>query len=129
MLVILVLSAAAACTAVTASAEGVTLGNGARVYATYCALCHGATGNGGGRAAHLQQVRPADFTASRRSRQFRLNIVRAGDSALGRSSSMPAWEKILTEQEIADVVTYLQSLSSDPAQNAVTDDVGLSNSC
>ena len=116
----LVLSAATGCTAATDTTEGAALVNGARVYATYCALCHGASGKGDGRAAPLQQVRPADLTTSHRSRQFKLNIVRAGGSALNRSSSMPAWANVLTEQEIADVVTYLQALSNDPTQNAAS---------
>jgi mono/diheme cytochrome c family protein len=57
-----------------------------------------------------------------------LDIVRAGGSALNRSSSMPAWDNVLTEQEIADVVTYLQALSSEPTPNAVTSGARLSNS-
>ncbi|WP_035024815.1 c-type cytochrome [Gemmobacter nectariphilus] len=36
--------------------------NGARLYADYCAACHGATGKGDGPAAEGVKPRPADLT-------------------------------------------------------------------
>lgn len=80
---------------------------GAQVYSKYCALCHGEGGQGDGRAAGLQKKRPADLTQSRLSDGSRLEIVRRGGAAVNRSASMPAWGEVLTAQEIADVVVYL----------------------
>ena len=84
---------------------------GAAVFSKYCALCHGAGGVGDGRAASLQKVPPANLTISTRGRSYKMQIVREGGAALGRSSSMPAWRDVLTDEEIADVVEYVQLLN------------------
>jgi len=84
---------------------------GAAVFTKYCSLCHGAAGTGDGRAASLQKVPPADLTISTRARSYKLQIVREGGAAMGRSNSMPAWGDVLTDAEIADVVAYVQSLN------------------
>lgn len=82
---------------------------GAQVYAKYCMLCHGATGKGDGRAAVIQQRKPADLTKSTQTHAYKLDIVRRGGAALNRSSSMPAWSDVLSEEEISQVVAYLQT--------------------
>jgi mono/diheme cytochrome c family protein len=87
-----------------------SLARGADVYSRYCALCHGAGGAGDGRAAPMQKVPPADLTVSVRSRSYKLQIVREGGAALGRSSGMPAWRDALTDAEITDVVEYVETL-------------------
>ena len=84
---------------------------GAAVFSKYCALCHGAGGVGDGRAASLQKVPPANLTISTRGRSYKMQIVREGGAALGRSSSMPAWRDVLTDAEITDVVEYVQTLN------------------
>jgi mono/diheme cytochrome c family protein len=85
--------------------------SGAVLFAKYCSLCHGAGGAGDGRAAAVQKVPPANLTVSTRPRSYKMQIVRDGGAALGRSSSMPAWRDVLTDAEIADVVEYVQSLN------------------
>jgi cytochrome c oxidase cbb3-type subunit 2/cytochrome c oxidase cbb3-type subunit I/II len=80
------------------------------VYAKYCTLCHGASGKGDGRAAVIQQRKPADLTKSVRTFEYKLDIVRRGGAALSRSSSMPAWSDVLSDAEIRAVVAYLQTL-------------------
>jgi high-affinity iron transporter len=85
--------------------------SGAALFAKYCSLCHGAGGTGDGRAASLQKVPPANLTISTRPRSYKIQIVRQGGAALGRSSSMPAWSDVLTDAEIADVVEYVQTLN------------------
>ena len=84
---------------------------GAAVFSKYCALCHGAGGAGDGRAASLQKVPPANLTISTRGRSYKMQIVREGGAALGRSSSMPAWRDVLTDAEITDGVEYVQTLN------------------
>ena len=84
---------------------------GAAVFSKYCALCHGAGGVGDGRAASLQKVPPANLTISTRGRSYKMQVVREGGAALGRSSSMPAWRDVLTDAEITDVVEYVQTLN------------------
>ena len=89
-----------------------SVARGAAVFSKYCALCHGSGGVGDGRAASMQKVPPADLTMSTRSLSYKLQIVREGGAGLGRSSSMPAWREVLSDTEIADVVEYIETLSS-----------------
>lgn len=49
---------------------------------------------------------------STRSLSYKLQIVREGGAELDRSSSMPAWREVLSDTEIADVVEYIETLSS-----------------
>jgi len=91
---------------------------GAAVFQKYCVLCHGTEGRGDGRAARLQQVRPADLTQSKRDPAYKLQIVSRGGAAMNRSASMPAWGEVLTGQEVTDVVAYLQVLSAASATSA-----------
>jgi mono/diheme cytochrome c family protein len=92
---------------------------GAKFYATYCAACHGASGKGGfapaiGSEKYLSAKNDAAITQA----------TRDGVTAKG----MPAWSKskggALTDDQIADIVTYLRSLApaaSAPAQNATAE--------
>lgn len=84
---------------------------GAQIFKTYCRLCHGELGKGDGRAAALQQQPPSDLTMSRRSDEYKVSIIRGGGAAMNRSSSMPAWRDVLSEQQITDVVAYLRVLA------------------
>ena len=93
---------------------------GKAVYERHCAECHGAAGQGDGPAAPFLTPRPRDFTAGR----YKLRTTESGsipaDEDIERSvreglpgSAMPAWNRILKDAEIADVVGYLKSLSPD----------------
>lgn len=94
---------------------------GAAIFSKYCSLCHGFGGAGNGRAAALQKVPPADLTVSTRTRSYKLQIVSNGGAAMGRSQSMPSWREVLSEAEILDVVTYVQTLKvPDEAPRAMT---------
>jgi mono/diheme cytochrome c family protein len=92
---------------------------GAQVYSKYCTLCHGASGKGDGRAAVIQQRKPADLTKSARTFEYKLDIVRRGGAALNRSPSMPAWSDVLSDEEIKEVVAYLQTLVEQDAVSAL----------
>jgi mono/diheme cytochrome c family protein len=86
------------------------LAEGARVFSSRCVLCHGDGGHGDGRAARLYSPPPADLTASWRTTEYKLNIVREGGAALGRSPAMPSWAETLSDEEIAAVVRYVDDL-------------------
>jgi len=86
--------------------------------ATYCASCHGATGQGDGPAAPFLTPRPRDFTSGR----YKLRTTESGnvptDDDLERSvregmpgSAMPAWKGLLSDADIDSVLGYLKSLS------------------
>jgi len=68
--------------------------NGRKVFLkANCYVCHGGRG-GGGMCPSLRETRPDDK-----------NVVRDGTS-----KGMPAFENILTDREIEDVMAYIESL-------------------
>ena len=90
---------------------------GSIVFRTYCVLCHGAGGQGDGRAAKLYTPKPANLTVSPFGDAYKEMIIRGGGAAVGRSSFMPPWGDELTEEQIRDLVVFLRELrkTSKPA--------------
>jgi mono/diheme cytochrome c family protein len=80
---------------------------GGAFYLANCATCHGARGDGAGPRAYFINPKPRNFAddASRAS----LNRVAlfAGVSEGRLRSEMPAWNKVATPQQIADVSEYV----------------------
>ena len=83
---------------------------GSLVFLNYCVTCHGPNADGNGRAAKLYNPRPANLRASDKTLAYMRLIVRGGGKSLGRSEFMPPWGEELTDEQIDDVTTYLQSL-------------------
>jgi cbb3-type cytochrome c oxidase subunit III len=92
---------------------------GKAVYDRHCVECHGAGGKGDGPASQWLTPRPRDFTSG----LFKIRSTETGsiptDDDLQRSvrqglygSAMPAWDRILSDDEIRDVVTYVKAFSS-----------------
>src|ERR1041384_7992786 len=71
-----------------------------------CALCHGKTGEGNGRAAKIHTPRPANLTVSDKNKAYKELIVRQGGAALGRSAAMPPWNEELPEEQITEIVNF-----------------------
>lgn len=88
---------------------------GSIVFRTYCALCHGYKADGNGRAARSYSPRPANLTLSTATDEYRALIIRKGGAAVGRSQFMPPWGNELTEEQISDVVYYLNVIAAKPA--------------
>ena len=92
---------------------------GKRVYAKWCAGCHGDTGAGDGPAAAYMLPRPRDFTGAvykiRSTASGQLptdaDLMRAIDEGLP-GSAMPAWKSRLSDAERRDVMAYLKSFSA-----------------
>lgn len=80
------------------------------VFKTNCILCHGLKGDGKGRAAKLYDPPPANLTTSDKNTDYKIAIVSYGGEAMGRSAVMPVWSEQLSEQQIKDVVAYIDSL-------------------
>jgi len=89
---------------------------GKKVYAKYCAQCHGDKGDGQGPAAAHLMPKPRDFTSGK----FKLRTTPSGalptDDDLRRVvrrgmpyTSMPAWPK-LSDSEVDEVLRYVKSL-------------------
>jgi mono/diheme cytochrome c family protein len=100
---------------------------GERVYARYCATCHGPDGRGNGPAAPSLIPRPRDFTLG----QFKYKSTPPGqpptDADLARvvrgglrASAMPYFGDILNEEEIRQVVAYVKGMSGAFANSAAT---------
>lgn len=72
-----------------------------------CFVCHGVKGNGKGPRAYFNIPRPRDFTSAESRRV--LNRPRIFDSiSKGRLGTvMPAWSKVLDEQQIADLTEFV----------------------
>lgn len=84
-------------------------------YATYCAPCHGARGDGRGPLAHMLVPRPArhDDAAfmNARSDEYLFRLLKDGGPAYGKSPLMGAWGRILSDGQIRDLVAYMRALA------------------
>ena len=97
-------------------AERMTLG--ATVYKHMCTFCHGADGNGGGKAMAYLYPWPRDF----RKGIFKHRTTPPGSLPLDKDiyetikrglpgTAMPAWENALSEEETWAVVQYIKGFS------------------
>ncbi|HLE44846.1 MAG TPA: c-type cytochrome, partial [Methylomirabilota bacterium] len=98
-----------------AAAQAADETRGKQVYEQKCALCHGASGKGDGPAAELLLPRPRDFTAGKYKIRSTLSGQPPSDEDLVRvikagmpGTSMPAWEKVLKDDEVRAVVAYVK---------------------
>jgi mono/diheme cytochrome c family protein len=91
---------------------------GRALYQQYCSTCHGAQGKGDGPAASALNPKPRDHTDGRYmnalSDAHLQQVISAGGAAVQRSPLMPAWQGILTPQQIDDVIAYLRTLAVPP---------------
>lgn len=88
---------------------------GKRIFADYCAVCHGAGGRGDGPITGMFGPKPFDFTekagmAAKRDPEL-YDAIFSGGEAIGKSTFMPRWAGLLKEQEIWDVITYVRTLA------------------
>lgn len=85
---------------------------GSIVFRTYCVLCHGASGEGNGRAAAQYVPPPANLTASGLSDKEKERIIRGGGASVGRSPFMPPWGHELTDEQIRDLLAFLRAINA-----------------
>lgn len=78
---------------------------GKAVYAANCAACHGEQGDGRGTPARQDSIRPRNFHDAD-FREFANGFSLFSAVSRGRGH-MPAWDKKLSNQEIADVSEYV----------------------
>jgi len=76
-------------------------------YMQNCTACHGADGKGEGPRAYFIYPRPRNFqhpaSKARFNRPELFNAIKKGVN--GRE--MPAWEKVMSDQQIADITEYV----------------------
>lgn len=81
--------------------------SGEAFYMRNCVVCHGSSGDGNGPRAYFITPRPRNFTSDH-SRQF-YNRPQLFDAVTQgkRGTVMPAWGKVLDQQQIADVSEFV----------------------
>jgi len=80
---------------------------GRRFYDANCATCHGVKGDGQGPRAYFIRPVPRNFLAPTARATLNRPALFAA-TAHGRiGTEMPAWNKVIGDQEIADVVEYV----------------------
>ena len=110
-----------AITALAALTLGVTLSahaDGKATYDLYCASCHGVEGSGDGPVAGALTPKPTNFQDPSYWERLGpggdiriLKSIKKGGGATDHSTNMPAWEPVLTDDQVRDIITYLRRLA------------------
>ncbi|MGE0702514.1 MAG: cytochrome c [Vicinamibacterales bacterium] len=96
--------------------------NGRSVYARNCVFCHGDNMGGNGMFAHALNPIPTNFAdgttiANLRETFLFWRIAKGGpglpEEGAPWDTAMPAWEKLLTEEEIWDVILFLYDFTGE----------------
>ena len=80
---------------------------GGQFYNANCATCHGVKGDGKGPRAYFINPKPRNFRDKESQAILNRPVIYVA-TAMGKlGTEMPAWNKVLNEQEIADVSEYV----------------------
>ena len=82
--------------------------DGAQVFQSNCATCHGEEGHGDGIASGSLDPKPKNLAILQESAGDDYLFWRISDGKQG--TSMVAWKHILTEEQIWQVVSFIRSL-------------------
>lgn len=84
---------------------------GKTLYDVNCAACHGAQAKGDGAAGASLDPKPADLqkTAKETTPQYSNWVIHVGGVGSGLNASMPAFKDVLSDDDIWQVVTYLET--------------------
>lgn len=80
---------------------------GRAFYAGNCATCHGLKGDGKGPRAYFIRPKPRNLIEAASRASFNRPALYAAISMGKIGTEMPAWSKVLSDQEIADVAEYV----------------------
>ena len=96
---------------------------GQKLFAQYCATCHGATGKGDGLSGQGLPIRPQDLTDGRVLNALPDRLLHAviaeGGHAVGLSPIMPPFKPQINDAQIDLLIAYIRSIAEppfDPAQ-------------
>ncbi len=85
-----------------------------RNYDTYCAQCHGSQRNGKGINAPTMAVQPRDHSDGKAMGDLPddqiFKAIKEGGIAVNKSVLMPTWGKVLSDEEIKEMVSYLREV-------------------
>lgn len=82
-----------------------------------CAECHGKKGDGKGPRAYFINPRPAIFSSEQKRKTLNRPAIYIFTSQGKLGTEMPAWNKVLTPQEIADVSEHVFTAFIMPGAN------------
>lgn len=83
------------------------LRRGGAFYLANCATCHGARGDGQGPRAYFINPKPRNFLSADSRARFNRLVLYAAVSEGRLGSEMPAWNKVASPQQVADVAEYV----------------------
>jgi mono/diheme cytochrome c family protein len=103
--------------------------SGKEMYTTYCAVCHGTDGKGGGPAATALKVPPADLTTLSKSNGGKYPALKVTSAIRGESNmpahgskDMPVWGSLFwtmshghegeVQQRVSNLTQYIESLQA-----------------
>lgn len=89
---------------------------GGRFYMANCATCHGAKGDGKGPRAYFINPKPRVFIEPAFTSGFNRPAIYAATSVGRLGTEMPAWNKVLSDQQIANVTEFVFKSFVAPAQ-------------
>jgi len=105
-----------------AFAEAPLAFEGRKLFTSYCQLCHGVNGKGGGPLARSMGIKPADLTTTVRSRSDTiLTKIITGEgrqTITGRdrhnllSDAMPEWRTVFDKRQVKSLIAYLRFMGS-----------------
>ena len=88
--------------------------NGKKLFEHYCAVCHGASGEGDGFNAFNLSPKPRNLTDRAAMTSFSdqqlADAISRGGWERGKSNLMPPWGHTLNERQIRYLVAYLRTL-------------------
>ena len=94
--------------------DKIQLGRGEALFMDKCASCHGKPGEGRSDRAVFFEPPAPDFTESHYQRMdpaylyWRIEVGKSIEPFRAQGSVMPAWGMHLTEQQLWQIVAYLQ---------------------
>ena len=101
----------------TQSALNYSARQGEFLYNKYCAVCHGAGGEGDGFNAFNLDPKPRDFTDFEYMSNFSddrlFEAINQGGRGINKSVNMPTWKNVLKDYQISYLVSYIRHFSKD----------------
>ena len=85
-----------------------------QLYEQICATCHGASGKGDGPTGQALQPKPADLATALQGKDeaYLAKVIMEGGSGVGKSSMMPAYQGVLSEEQIQSLIQYVKKFAS-----------------
>ena len=80
---------------------------GKAFYDANCATCHGVKGDAQGPRAYFINPKPRNFLTDKSRATYNRPALFAAVSVGSLGSEMPAWNKVIDDQQIADVAEYV----------------------